>query len=171
MKKRAEERRRSSRTEEDTVANKQREVKCRQIEWSEIHLFDSMNAVSCSVFFRLGSQQVRLNTLANGIAPFPLLWMAPATPCKSYSLVWPLTKRKRYTSRATRHCLFPPMTVLIGGPRLQKEEPAGSICGNVVNRFLVSGWTTIIDNGCNCGPLCSSGDFVATSIHQHIALL
>ena len=79
MKKRAEERRRSSRTEEDTVANKQREVKCRQIEWSEIHLFDSMNAVSCSVFFRLGSQQVRLNTLANGIAPFPLLWMAPAT--------------------------------------------------------------------------------------------
>ena len=137
----------------------------------EIHLFDSMNAVSCSVFFRLGSQQVRLNTLANGIAPFPLLWMAPATPCKSYSLVWPLTKRKRYTSRATRHCLFPPMTVLIGGPRLQKEEPAGSICGNVVNRFLVSGWTTIIDNGCNCGPLCSSGDFVATSIHQHIALL
>ena len=50
VKKRAEERRRSSRTEEDTVANKQREVKCRQIEWSEIHLFDSMNAVSCSVF-------------------------------------------------------------------------------------------------------------------------
>ena len=34
-------------------------------------------------FFRLGSQQVRLNTLANGIAPFPLLWMATATPSKS----------------------------------------------------------------------------------------